>query len=74
MVQPSCAVPRVGLGTFKAKGLDVQAAVMTALDCGIRHIDTAAIYKVLISYSGCDYGCCMPTQTGPLRYCRTRLR
>lgn len=40
------AIPRVGLGTFRARGADVQAAVKAALAAGIRHIDTASIYKV----------------------------
>jgi diketogulonate reductase-like aldo/keto reductase len=39
-------LPRVGLGTFKARGSDVYNAVRVALSAGYRHIDTAAIYKV----------------------------
>lgn len=39
-------VPICGLGTFRSTGKDVQVAVAAALDNGIRHIDTAAIYKV----------------------------
>lgn len=39
-------LPSVGLGTFKATGESVQAAVKAAVQCGITHIDTAAIYKV----------------------------
>jgi diketogulonate reductase-like aldo/keto reductase len=39
-------IPRVGLGTFKARGEEVSNAVTLALSYGIRHIDTAAIYKV----------------------------
>lgn len=38
-------LPSVGLGTFKATGEAVQAAVKAAVQCGITHIDTAAIYK-----------------------------
>jgi len=38
-------LPRVGLGTFKAGGPELHAAVAAALDVGIRHIDTASIYK-----------------------------
>lgn len=40
-------LPAVGLGTFKATGDNVQAAVKAAVQCGISHIDTAAIYKVI---------------------------
>lgn len=39
-------MPRVGLGTFKSRGADAVAAVHTALRLGIRHIDTASVYKV----------------------------
>lgn len=39
-------LPSIGLGTFKATGDSVQAAVKAAVQCGITHIDTAAIYKV----------------------------
>jgi len=38
--------PAVGLGTFKSKAQDVKVAVRSALQHGIRHIDTASIYKV----------------------------
>eukprot|EP00775_Hariotina_reticulata_P004683 gene4683-4936_t len=38
-------IPICGLGTFRSTGKDVQVAVAAALDNGIRHIDTAAIYK-----------------------------
>lgn len=38
-------LPSIGLGTFKARGADVQQAVTVALRHGIRHIDTASIYK-----------------------------
>lgn len=37
--------PRIGLGTFRCTGDAVQQAVQTAIDVGIRHIDTASIYK-----------------------------
>ncbi|KAL4537335.1 hypothetical protein Ndes2437B_g08476 [Nannochloris sp. 'desiccata'] len=37
--------PAVGLGTFKSKAQDVKVAVRCALQHGIRHIDTASIYK-----------------------------
>ena len=46
MLPGGVELPRVGLGTFKAGGADVRGAVRAALECGIRHIDTAAIYKV----------------------------
>jgi len=39
-------LPAVGLGTFKATGESVQVAVKAAVQAGIAHIDTAAIYKV----------------------------
>ncbi|GJP39278.1 hypothetical protein CLOM_g23666 [Closterium sp. NIES-68] len=39
------AVPRLALGTFKAKGGEVKEAVKAALAAGYRHIDTASIYK-----------------------------
>lgn len=38
--------PAVGLGTFKSKAQNVKVAVRSALQHGIRHIDTASIYKV----------------------------
>lgn len=34
----------IGLGTWKATGNEVKRAVKDALDAGVRHIDTAAIY------------------------------
>lgn len=39
-------MPRVGLGTYRARGNAVKEAVKTALAQGLRHIDTASIYKV----------------------------
>ncbi|GFH31692.1 glyoxal reductase, partial [Haematococcus lacustris] len=39
------ALPTVGLGTFKASGQELVTAVQAALAVGIRHIDTAEIYK-----------------------------
>jgi diketogulonate reductase-like aldo/keto reductase len=39
-------LPSIGLGTFRATGESVQVAVKAAVQCGITHIDTAAIYKV----------------------------
>lgn len=38
-------LPAVGLGTFRAGGAEARAAVSCALQLGIRHIDTASIYK-----------------------------
>lgn len=41
------AIPRIGLGTFRSQGEDVKRAVLAALKLhGVRHIDTATIYKV----------------------------
>ena len=39
-------LPVLGLGTFKARGTALKAIVSCALSCGIRHIDTATVYKV----------------------------
>lgn len=38
-------LPRVGLGTFRSSAAEVVSAVHAALGCGLRHIDTASIYK-----------------------------
>ncbi len=38
-------IPKLGLGTFRAKGEEVYEAVKHALKIGYRHIDTAAIYE-----------------------------
>lgn len=45
-------LPRCGLGTFKAAGSEVVAAVVAALHSGIRHIDTAQIYKNEVGLQG----------------------
>lgn len=37
-------IQAVGLGTWKATGDDVKKAVKEAINAGVRHIDTAAIY------------------------------
>lgn len=37
-------IPILGFGTYPLRGRDVQAALATALDLGIRHIDTAQMY------------------------------
>jgi len=38
-------IPRIGLGTFRSNSEQVLEAVSFALAAGIRHIDTASIYK-----------------------------
>ncbi|SCU79151.1 LANO_0A05248g1_1 [Lachancea nothofagi CBS 11611] len=38
-------LPSVGLGTWQSSDEDAYKAVLAALDCGYRHIDTAAIYR-----------------------------
>lgn len=38
------SVHAIGLGTWKATGNEVKQAVKTALEIGVRHIDTAAVY------------------------------
>jgi len=38
------AIPRLGLGVWKAEGDEVVTAVTHALEHGYRHIDTAAVY------------------------------
>lgn len=38
-------IPRIGLGTFKSSSEQVSDAVSFAIANGIRHIDTASIYK-----------------------------
>ncbi len=38
-------VPAIGLGTFLSKENDCYNAVINAIKCGYRHIDTAAIYQ-----------------------------
>ena len=44
-IGPGVIMPRVGLGTFRARGSDAVAAITAALCAGFRHIDTASIYK-----------------------------
>lgn len=46
MLSNGVQLPRIGLGTFKAAGDNVRTAVKAAVQAGITHIDTAAIYKV----------------------------
>lgn len=38
-------MPTVGLGTWQAKPDEIETVVSTALECGYRHIDTAANYN-----------------------------
>ncbi len=37
-------IPVLGLGTYPLRGGEAQSAIAMALDCGIRHIDTAQMY------------------------------
>nr|WP_295905907.1 2,5-didehydrogluconate reductase DkgB [uncultured Bdellovibrio sp.] len=37
-------IPQIGLGTFRLKGVEAQNSVLTGLELGYRHIDTAQIY------------------------------
>jgi 2,5-diketo-D-gluconate reductase B len=39
------SMPKLGLGTWPMKGDECRAAVVSALDLGYRHIDTAAAYE-----------------------------
>lgn len=45
-LQNGVEMPRIGLGTFRVRGNDVEIAVSAALDAGLRCVDTASIYKV----------------------------
>ncbi|MGI6222978.1 MAG: aldo/keto reductase [Prevotella sp.] len=38
-------LPAIGFGTWRATGEEAQLAVKTAIECGYRLIDTAAVYK-----------------------------
>lgn len=38
-------VPALGFGTYKLRGAECTSAILTALDTGYRHIDTAQIYE-----------------------------
>lgn len=40
-----CSIPMLGLGTWNAQGKELKDAVKTAIQCGYRHIDTAANYR-----------------------------
>ncbi|MCQ2115910.1 MAG: aldo/keto reductase [Bacteroidales bacterium] len=39
-----CAIPAVGFGTWQSEPEKTAAAVQKAIECGFRHIDTAAFY------------------------------
>lgn len=41
-------LPRVGIGTYLSRGDEVKTSVKAALDLGLRHIDTASIYRVRV--------------------------
>jgi 2,5-diketo-D-gluconate reductase A len=38
-------IPQVGFGTFQVPADETEATVAFALECGYRHVDTAAIYR-----------------------------
>lgn len=44
--KPGATIPRLGLGTWQAASEQVEEAVRVALECGIRHVDTASEYGV----------------------------
>ncbi|EIE24217.1 Aldo/keto reductase [Coccomyxa subellipsoidea C-169] len=44
-LQNGVELPLVGLGTFKSHGQDLRNTIKRALAIGVRHIDTAAVYK-----------------------------
>jgi len=44
LTTPHMAMPRIGLGTWRLKGAEGQAAVESALGLGYRHVDTAEMY------------------------------
>ena len=41
-------MPTLGLGTYQARGPSVASAVSWAVHYGVRHIDTASIYRVKV--------------------------
>jgi diketogulonate reductase-like aldo/keto reductase len=43
-IAPGVPMPLLGLGTWQARGNEVEAAVRFALEAGYRHIDTAQMY------------------------------
>ena len=44
--KPGATIPRLGLGTWQAGAEQIEEAVRVALECGIRHFDTASEYGV----------------------------
>jgi len=38
-------MPQIGFGTWQARDDECRDAVLTALLAGVRHIDTASVYK-----------------------------
>ena len=38
-------IPRIGLGTYQLRGNNIESAIMTALEAGYRHFDTATLYR-----------------------------
>lgn len=41
----SITIPKIGLGTYKLKGIEGQESIQNAIEIGYRHIDTAKIYE-----------------------------
>ena len=46
-------LPKVGLGTYRARGESLVQAIQCALDAGIEHIDTALGYRVRLRCHSC---------------------
>lgn len=44
VISNGVAIPAIGLGTWPLKGAECESAVVTALQAGYRHLDTAAMY------------------------------
>lgn len=45
LITHGVSIPRLGLGTFRMRGMACQQAVESALALGYRHMDTAAMYE-----------------------------
>ncbi len=45
LLEPTVAMPLLGLGTWQMSGSECQRAVRYALDVGYRHVDTATMYR-----------------------------